>query len=132
MREEHLLLTVVRHLLPALAHPPLPLEGPGCRAGPVVAAQFGVVQEVPHEPDLRNTEAVDNHQFPVKTGVERLEVGRCRRPGDPEGAEALVARRFDADQLEAHSQEDVIDGEQLHLEVNKNVDQTILKDRLKR
>lgn len=117
MRDKHLLPTIVRLFSLCLSHSAPPLEGPGCRAGLVVAAQFGVVQEVPHEPDLRNTEAVNNHQFPVETGVERLKVGRCRRSGDSEGSKALVARRFDADQLEAHSQKDIINGVQLHLEV---------------
>lgn len=90
MGDKHLLLTVVRLFSRRLSRPPLPLKGQGCRAGPVVAAQFGVMQEVPHEPDLRNTEAVNNHEFPVKTGVERLKVGRCRRSGNSEGPKALV------------------------------------------
>lgn len=113
MRDKHLLLTVIR----LFSHLILPLKGPGCRAGPVVAAQFGVMQEVPHKPDLRNTEPVNHHEFPVKTGVKRLKVGCCRRSGNPEGPKALVACWFDADQLEAHAQEDIINGEQLHLEV---------------
>lgn len=117
MCDEHLLPTVVRLFS---LHSALPLKGPGCRAGPAVAAQFGVVQEVPHEPDLRNTEAVNNHELPVETGVERLKVRRCRRSGDSEGSKALVAGRFDTNQLETHSQKDIINGEQLHLEVKKD------------
>lgn len=81
-----------------------------------MAAQFGVVQEVPHEPDLWDTEAVDHHELLVETGVERLKMRRRRWPGNAEGPEALVARWFDTNQLEAHSQKDVVDGEQLHLE----------------
>lgn len=87
MCDKHLLPTIVRL---RLSHSALPLEGPRCRAGLVVTAQFGVVQEVPHEPDLRNTEAVNDHQFPVETGVESLKVRRCRRSGDSEGPKALV------------------------------------------
>lgn len=118
MREKHLLLTVVS-LLSRISHLPPPPEGPGCWAGPVVAAQFGVVQQVPHEPDLGHTEAVNNHEFPVETRVECLKVGRCRRSGNAKSPKALVAKRFNANQLEAHSQKDVIDGEQLHLEAKK-------------
>lgn len=87
MCDKHLLPTIVRL---CLSHSALPLEGPRCRAGLVVTAQFGVVQEVPHEPDLRNTEAVNDHQFPVETGVERLKVRSCRRSGDSKGPKALV------------------------------------------
>lgn len=119
MRDKHLLLAIVRLFSLRFHHPPSPLKGPRCRAGPVVAAQFRVMQEVPHEPDLRHTETVNNHELPVKTGVERLEVGRRGRSGDAKGSEALVAQRFDADQLEAHSKKDVVDGEQLHLEEKK-------------
>lgn len=61
MCDKHLLLTVVLLYSCRYSHLILPLKGPGCRASPVVAAQLGVVQEVPHEPDLRNTEAVNNH-----------------------------------------------------------------------
>lgn len=112
VRHEHLPLTVVLLLL--RLRPPSERAGP--QAAPPVAAQLGVVQKVPHEPDLRNGEAVDHHQLFVEAGVERLEVRRRGRPRDPKGPKALVAIRFDADQLEAHSQEDVIDREQLHLE----------------
>ena len=119
MRDKHLFLTVVRLFSFSFYHLVLPPKWPGCRAGPVVAAQLGVVQEVPHEPDLRNTEAVNNHEFPVKTRVKCLKVGRCRRTGNPEGTEALVTRWFDTDQLEAHSQKDIINGEQFHLEVKR-------------
>lgn len=87
MRDKHLLLTVVR----LFSHFILPLKGPGCRAGPVVAAQFGVVQEVPHKPNLRNAEAVNDHEFPVKTGVECLKMGRCRWSWNSKGPKALVA-----------------------------------------
>lgn len=76
------------------------------------------MQEVPHEPDLRNAEAVNNHELPVETRVERLQVRGGWRSGDSEGSEALVAQRFDANQLEAHSQKDIVNGEQLHLEAN--------------
>lgn len=114
MRDKHLLLTVVRLLSRHLALPPF--KGPGCQAGPVVAAHFGVMEEVPHEPDLWDAEAVDDHELPVEAGVERLEVGRRGRTGDAEGSKALMARRFDADQLEAHAQKDVVDWKQLHLE----------------
>lgn len=91
MRDKHLLLAVVRLLSPRFNHPPLPLKGPGRRAGPVVAAQFGVVQQIPHEPDLRNAEAVDHHELPVETGVERLKVGRRRRSGNAKRPKAQVA-----------------------------------------
>lgn len=74
------------------------------------------MQEVPHEPDLRDAEAVDDHELLVETWVECLKVGGRGRSGNPEGTKALMARGFYADQLEAHSQEDVVDREQLHLE----------------
>lgn len=58
---------------------------------------------------------MNDHEFSVETGVERLKIWGSRRAGDPKGPEPLVAQRLDADQLEAHSQKDVVDGEQLHL-----------------
>lgn len=91
MCDQHLLLTIVHIFSLRFSHPPLPLEGPGRGAGPIVAAQLGVVQEVPHEPDLRNIEAVNNHELLVKTGVKRLQVGRCRGSGNSKGPKALVA-----------------------------------------
>lgn len=119
MRDEHLLPAIVRPARLSRGQPLPPLKGPGRGAGPAVAAQLGVVQEVPHEPDLRSAEAVDDHEFPVETRVERLEVGRGRRSRDSESSKALMARWFDAYQLKAHSQEDVVNGEQLHLEVRR-------------
>lgn len=117
MCDEHLLLTIVQ--VPSRAPPPF--EGPGRGAGPVVAADLGVVQQVPHEPDLGDAEAVDHHELPVEAGVKGLKVRRCGRPGDAKGSKALVAPRFDADQLKTHSQENVIDGKQLHLQVRRGV-----------
>lgn len=116
MHHKHLPLTVVRLLFGPLFRLRPPFEGAGRQAAPFVAAQLGVMQKVPHEPDLRNGEAVNHHELFVEAGIERLKVRSSRRPGDSKSPKALVAIRFDADQLEAHSQEDVIDREQLHLE----------------
>lgn len=71
--DKDLLLTILSHV----SHPalPLPFEGSGPQAGLVVAAQFLVMKEVPHEPDLRDAEAVDDHELLVETGVECLKVG---------------------------------------------------------
>lgn len=118
--DKDLLLAVVRRRnfcrrVFSCGHPVPPPERPGRRPGPVVAAQLGVMQQVPHEPNLRDAEAVNDHEFSVETGVKRLKVRGSWRAGDPEGPESLVAQRLDANQLEAHSQKDVIDGEQLHL-----------------
>lgn len=112
--DKDLLLTILCHV-PHPALPP-PFEGSGPQAGLVVAAQFLVMKEVPHEPDLRDAETVDDHELLVETGVECLKVGGRRRSGNPKGTKALMAGGFNADQLKAHSQEDVIDREQLHLE----------------
>lgn len=117
MPDKHVPLGVVR--VPSRSPPPD--EGPGRGIGPAVAAESRVVQERPHEPDLGDAEAVDHHQLPVEAGVKGLQVGRRRRLRDPEGAEALVVGRFEAHQLEAHSQEDVIDGKQLHLVARSGV-----------
>ena len=73
------------------------------------------MEELPHEPDLGRGEAVDDHEFSVETGVEQLEVGGSGRPDDAESPEALVACRFEADPLKAHSQEDVVNRKQIHL-----------------
>lgn len=115
MHDKLRLLTVIRLISCHLPDSPSPFKGSRCQSSSVVAAQVGVVQEVPHQPDLWDTEAVNDHELSVKTGVERLKVGRCRRPGNPEGAKSLMTKRADANQLEAHSQEDVIDWEKFHL-----------------
>lgn len=91
MWDKDLLLTVVRRRHFCGHYPLPPPEWPGCRPGSVVAAQFGVMQQVPHEPNLRDTEAVNDHEFSVETGVEGLEVRGSWRARDPECPEPLVA-----------------------------------------
>lgn len=125
MCHKHCLLTIICLLFLLLccvplcpgraSHPASPLKGPGCWGFPVVAGQFGVMQEVPHEPDLRDIEAVNNHEFAVETRIKCLKVGRGRGSVNPEGSETFMAQRFDTDQLKAHSQKDIINGEKLHL-----------------
>lgn len=116
MRDKHLLPSVIHLLYLGFFYFLLPLKRPGCGAGPVVTAQFGVVQEVPHEPDLGDREAVNNHELSVKTGVKCLQMGRSRWSRDSKGPKALMTWWFNTDQLEAHSQKDIINGEQLHLQ----------------
>lgn len=121
MCHKHLLPTVVCFLSVPFSNSALPLKGPRCWAAPIVTAQVRVMQEVPHEPDLRNTKAVNNHKFPVETGIKCLKVRGGRWSRDSEGSKALVARGFDANQLEAHSKKDIINWEQLDLEVKKKL-----------
>lgn len=77
MCDKHMLLIVVRLLSHRRSQLPPPFKRPRHLAAPVVAAQLGVVEEVPHEPDLGNTEAVNDHEFSVETRVERLKVRSC-------------------------------------------------------
>ena len=67
-----------------------------------MAAEVGIVEEVPHEPDLGRSEAVDHHEVPVEAGVKGLEVGRGGRPGDAKRPEPLVGVGLDGDALETH------------------------------
>lgn len=116
MRDEHLLLVIVCPLLcshPSCLHPPL--KRPGCWTGRLTAAQTGIVQQVPHQPDLGNTETVNNHEFSVETGIKCLKVGRRRGPGDSKSAKALVSCWFYTNNLKAHPQKDIVNREQLHL-----------------
>lgn len=93
-----------------------PSEGPHWGVPPAVAAEVGIVEKVPHEPDLGHGEAVDHHEVSVEAGVKCLEVGSSGRPRDAERAEPLVSGGLDADALQAHAEEDIVDGEQLHLQ----------------
>lgn len=133
MRRKHSLPIVVRLLFRCPRWLVPPPEGLRRHPGAVVAAQVRVVEEPEHEPDLWDAQAVDHHQLFVETRVKGLKVRSCRRSGDPEGPKALVTGRFDTNYLEAHSQEDVIYGKQLHLvEAKKKTKQNNAVERMKR
>ncbi|TRY66621.1 hypothetical protein DNTS_034058 [Danionella cerebrum] len=97
-----------------LAHLFSPLKGEHGRILTAVALEVWVMQKVPHQPDLRDRQAVHEHQLFVEAGVEDLEVRCGRWPHDSKCTEALMKSRLQPNSKQAHAQEYIVDGEEFH------------------